>query len=457
MAPRGKWHRRPDPNGPYGEVLVSKRGQLRFAFHGESPTLTFLRHPWSGRVEVSFAGRREVFDLYSPRTEGLEVRPAQQPMGLPERTAPSEAAPPAPAAAPAAATAALPVASSGFRERFSAEDTRWLERMQRANARVLALHVPRWLGVSSSTRILFEHLLAFPRSAAQEPYHLSAEEIRYNAQLILASGVRHVVASGGDEIHFKVLREVKRRNPNVRCDLLWHASYVQMSEDYQWALLRMWVEAARAGIVDTVGTVKQGMERFFERSGIRSRFVMNYVPEIPSGPSLPREGGPHLGMWISGNSYRKLPYAMLAAVKMIPGAVLHGSNFVKRVRDAIDLFEIPVHRTSDKALPQEEMLEAIRETHLTLYVTFSECSPMLPLESLSVGTPCLVGPTSHLFEDDEFLRSRLVVPAPDRADVIAQWIEGALAERDAIVRAYMRWAPGYNEQARKSLEEFLRG
>jgi len=328
---------------------------------------------------------------------------------------------------------------------------------QRANAQVLALHVPRWLGVTSSTRILFEHLLAFPRSAAQEPYHLSAEEIRYNAQLILASGVRHVVASGGDEIHFKVLREVKRRNPNVRCDLLWHASYVQMSEDYQWALLRMWVEAARAGIVDTVGTVKQGMERFFERSGIRSRFVMNYVPEIPSGPSLPREGGPHLGMWISGNSYRKLPYAMLAAVKMIPGAVLHGSNFVKRVRDAIDLFEIPVHRTSDKALPQEEMLEAIRETHLTLYVTFSECSPMLPLESLSVGTPCLVGPTSHLFEDDEFLRSRLVVPAPDRADVIAQWIEGALAERDAIVRAYMRWAPGYNEQARKSLEEFLRG
>jgi hypothetical protein len=142
---------------------------------------------------------------------------------------------------------------------------------------------------------------------------------------------------------------------------------------------------------------------------------------------------------------------------MIPGAVLNGSNFVKRVRDAIDLFEIPVHRISDKPLPQDQMLQAIRDTHLTLYVTFSECSPMLPLESLSVGTPCLVGPTSHLFEDDDFLRSRLVVPAPDRADVIAEWIGGALAERDAIVRAYMRWAPAYNERARKSVEEFLRG
>jgi SAM-dependent methyltransferase len=450
MAQQGAWHRRPDPNAPQGEVLVSKRGRLRFALHGSAPVLTFLKHPWSGRVEVRWGRRREVFDLYSPHTTGLDVHPAQQPMTLP---ASATAAEPAPQAPPAAASS---VARRVAPRPFSAEDRRWLESVQQKDARVLALHVPRWLGVTASTRVLFEHLLPFPRSAAQEPYHVSDDEIRYNAELILASGARHVVASGGDEIHFRVLREVKRRDPGRRCDLLWHASYVQMTEDYQWALLRTWVEGARAGVVDVVGTVKQGMERFFESAGLRSRFVMNWVPEIPDGPSTPREGGPHLGLWISGNSYRKLPYAMLAAVKMIPGAVLHGSNFVKRVRDAIDLFEIPVARHSDKPLPQEEMLQAIRETHLTLYVTFSECSPMLPLESLSVGTPCLVSPTSHLFEDDDFLRSRLVVPAPDRADVIAEWARGALAERAEIVRAYRRWAPGYNERARRSLEEFLR-
>ena len=68
-----------------------------------------------------------------------------------------------------------------------------------------------------------------------------------------------------------------------------------------------------------------------------------------------------------------------------------------------------------------------------------------------------VGGGIYLFEDDDFLRSRLVVPAPDRADVIAEWALGALAERAEIVRAYRRWAPAYNERARKSLEEFLRG
>ncbi len=456
MARRGVWHRRPDPNGPYGEVLMAKRGRLRFPLHGQAPVLSFLKHPWSGRVEVRWAGRREVLDLYSPHTESLEVHPAQRPMEVPARTA-EPVSQAAPASTRAESASPAPLSPRRSREPFTPEDRRWLESMHREGAQVLALHVPRWLGVTSSTRILFDHCLGFPRSAAHEPYHVGPKEIRTNVELILASGVRHVVASGGDEIHFKVLRELKRRDPGIRCDLLWHASYVQMTEDYQWALLRLWVEAARDGIVDTVGTVKQGMEQFFERAGIRSRFVMNYVPEIPRGPSVPREGGPHIGIWISGNSYRKLPYAMLAAVKLIPGAVLHGSNFVKRVREAIELFEIPVYRPSQTPLPQAEMLEAIRETHATLYVTFSECSPMLPLESLSVGTPCLVGPTSHLFEDDDTLRSRLVVPAPDRADVIAEWTLRAIQERDAIVRAYMRWAPAYNERARKSLEEFLRG
>ena len=70
---------------------------------------------------------------------------------------------------------------------------------------------------------------------------------------------------------------------------------------------------------------------------------------------------------------------------------------------------------------------------------------MLPLESMSVGVPCLVGPTSHLFEDDPWLFERLVVPFPDRADVIADYVGRALRERSEIMPAYCRYIVGYNE------------
>jgi hypothetical protein len=82
---------------------------------------------------------------------------------------------------------------------------------------------------------------------------------------------------------------------------------------------------------------------------------------------------------------------------------------------------------------------------------------MLPLESLSVGTPAVIGPTSHLFEDEAYLHERLVVPYPDRADVIARHIRRALDERAEIVARYAQYAPSYNARARESVRDFLRG
>ena len=80
---------------------------------------------------------------------------------------------------------------------------------------------------------------------------------------------------------------------------------------------------------------------------------------------------------------------------------------------------------------------------------------MLPLESYSLGVPCLIGPTSHLFEDDDYLRERSIVPFPDRADVIAEYTRRALDERTELVDAYRSWAPTYNRRARAAVRSFL--
>ena len=93
--------------------------------------------------------------------------------------------------------------------------------------------------------------------------------------------------------------------------------------------------------------------------------------------------------------------------------------------------------------------------HLNLYVTLSECCPMLPLESLSEGVPCLFGPNSHLFEDSAYLHSRLVVPYPERNEVIGHYIRQALSERDDIIAAYRRWAPRYWQRSQESVSAFL--
>ena len=38
---------------------------------------------------------------------------------------------------------------------------------------------------------------------------------------------------------------------------------------------------------------------------------------------------------------------------------------------------------------------------MNLYVTFSECAPMLPIESFEVDVPCILGNNNHYFKKTE--------------------------------------------------------
>lgn len=462
---RGEWSRVRDDSAPAGFVMRSCEGTLRWRVRAGDPIVRLLRHPWSGLVELRYGERSYRFDLYAPTPCDLVVhldtgkieepekkngkpraRQGQSQLGSDERNgvvsgrnghARSHDRP------------AIESSLSAGRARLVADD------LQARGVKTLAVYVPRWKGVAASTRSLFEHALAFPESEAVEPYGVEADEIEVMAQALAEAGIEHLILSGGDEIHLRLAKRMKAIRPGVRCDMLWHASYVQFSEDYTWRLLRLWIDAAREGLVHSIGTVKQGMDRFFTSRGVRSCFVMNYVARIPESPSCPDAGGPHLGLWLAGSSYRKLPHAMLAAAAMIPCTVLHGSNFEGRPMEVAQYLGLDGGRLEPHSIDPADLEDRIRASHLTLYVTFSECAPMLPLESLSLGVPCLVGPNSHLFLDDDYLASRLVVPNPDRADTIADWIERALAERDQIIEAYKKYAPGYNARARRSVVEFL--
>jgi hypothetical protein len=160
-------------------------------------------------------------------------------------------------------------------------------------------------------------------------------------------------------------------------------------------------------------------------------------------------------MWFSGNIW-KVPHAMIAALRMLPDVKLHAAGVGQRAREVAEYFGVPIGEFHERTVPQAQLHDALRRTHLTLYVTYTECCPMMPLESIAAGVPCLIGPASHLFEDHAYLFERLVVPFPDRADVIARYAGRALDERERIMDECRAYIPRYNEAARRSVAEFLR-
>lgn len=324
----------------------------------------------------------------------------------------------------------------------------WLAQVRAAAPEAIAVVHPHWLGVAAATGHHFPFVLPLC-------HRLSELSSRRLADLLRETGVRRIVLSGYSPDMHRLTLTLSRRHPQLALFAYWHSSLMQAGERTGWQGLTRLVELTRERRLRRLAFAKAGMAELTSQLGADSVFLPTFVPGLPEGPSAVRPGGPHLGLWaVNSEVWRKLPYAMLAAARQLPGAVVHMSGASPRVLEYAGWLGLE-GRFHSRAFPPAEMPARLASMHLNLYVTLSECSPMVPQESLAAGVPCLMGPNSHLFEDEPYLHDRLVVAYPDRHEVIASYLRRALDERAEIVEAYRRYAPGYWQRAADQRRAFL--
>jgi hypothetical protein len=322
-------------------------------------------------------------------------------------------------------------------------------RLRRESHRIVAFSPPDFLGVTQSTRSLFENW--YPLSAADVA---TSARRRALADALAASAAHTVVLSGFDRGYAELVRELERRAPKARVLALWHGNVLQNVEDRCWQHLGEILDLAAEGLIARVGFFKEGMAELLGTGGIDATFVTNRVVEIPKqASSISGDGVTHIGFYCAGENWRKNPFAMLSGASLVDNAVVSGV-LNRRARQWCERIGVRLGVVSETALPHDELMACLPKMHCNLYVTMSECSPVLPLESLSVGVPCLVSATSHLFRESEFLVESLVVPRVDDVWEIARHIRRAIECRDAIVREYAIWAVGYNRRAEELLARF---
>lgn len=107
-----------------------------------------------------------------------------------------------------------------------------------------------------------------------------------------------------------------------------------------------------------------------------------------------------------------------------------------------------------KGVKREELLKRMASNTINLYVTFSECAPMLPIESMECGTICLTGDNHHYFKNTE-LEKYLVVSREDDVVAIADKIKFALENEEKIFKIYNSWKKKYDLESKKSVQAFL--
>ena len=190
--------------------------------------------------------------------------------------------------------------------------------------------------------------------------------------------------------------------------------------------LEEWLTLVERRCVDRLGCFHRGLAETLRALGWPSYSVRNFidVSTPPSGDGPPDDGRLHVGIWSAGPSWRKNPHAAIAALALLDKVVLHGvlsSDALAWARRlGVELGEVET-----RALPRAELHARMSRVQINLSVSLAECSPLLPLESLSLGVPCLIGPSGCPFDaslpEGSALREGLLVaiagsPARDRGN-----------------------------------------
>ena len=436
-----KWQMISQPDSPYGKALLTTQTDTVYVYSRyDNLRLDFRMGPDNGKIMVEANGLNKVIDLYSVKPTTISVYPNQgqiqvvieDPEALEEQ----------------ASSAQVPGSPATLKKSaFTAQDLEWLEK-QSERPVPLSLNNPEWRGVLASAQGIFDNIYLLPDS-------LDWDKGIYYTRLFQEARCPSITIQGFPRTYRYLVKAVRKYAPQIPVYVIYHGNFLQMREEYEWSILKMIKELYSNGDIQKIGFAKKGMAEIMTSAGFKSSFIMHTVRAIPEAPSQPLPDKVHVSIWGEPDwSWRKPPYAMMASLRLIPEAVGHVYNVSQRAHEFGDLLSIQADYVTKK-VPQAEVMQVLAKMHLNLYVTLSECAPMLPLQSLSVGAPCLFGPTTYFFEDEAYLHSRLVVPYPDHADVIAEKANLVLAERSKVIDAYRAYAPGYNQRVKRTLENFL--
>ena len=311
----------------------------------------------------------------------------------------------------------------------------------------LVMHNPEWLGVTSATIELFE-------SRVRCGELLRKKDIEKVTQAILDSKVKQVVFSAMCLGWKELATNLKSINPSIKIKVFWHGSNSQVSEPYGWARNIEIIELHKQGIIDVFATCKESILEFYRNEGYKTAFIRNNV-KLPSKITGTQPTDKiKIGIYAAkSDDWRKNLFTQLAAVSLVPNAVVdmvplnpEAKNFAKSIGLKLEGL--------DKPIPREELLKRMSNNNMNLYVTFSECAPMLPIESFEVDVPCILGNNNHYFKNTE-LKKYIVVKNEENPKEISEKIINCLENKDEVMSLYKIWKKENDTLSKNSVKDFL--
>ena len=201
------------------------------------------------------------------------------------------------------------------------------------------------------------------------------------------------------------------------------------------------------------------MTEFYKNLGYNAYYIMNNVKsmeeDISNANNKEKKDEISIGIYNAHSRELKNIYTQILATTFLKETNIDIVPISKEVKQYLKALDIK-YTCIDKFIPTEELMRRIKRNDINIYVTFTECSPMFPMESFEQGVPCLIGNNNDYFLGSK-LRDYVCVNREDDPREIRDKITKVIENKEEILKLYREWKNDFNNEVKKQVKEFLEG
>lgn len=314
-------------------------------------------------------------------------------------------------------------------------------------ASYIVLHNASWLGVTSATRELFDNTID-----CAEIYRKC--DVKRIGDAIINSSIKQVVFSSFAQGYKDLAIYLRKNDGNIKLKTYWHGSHSQILDSYGFSRNIEIIDLHKKGIIDVMGTCKESLLNFYLKEGYNAKFITNKVTTDVKPLKKTKSKEIRIGLYAAKcDDWRKNMFTQIVAASLIDNAVIDMVPLNDVAKDFAKMLGVKIEGI-DKGLERNKLIERMSSNDVNLYVTFSECAPMLPLESLEMGVPCITGNNHHYFMNSS-LEKYIVVNNEEDPLEIKSKIELCLKDKQEVLDLYKKFSDDNLKQAKKDVKEFL--
>lgn len=315
------------------------------------------------------------------------------------------------------------------------------------NKNYIVIHNKEWLGVTSATKELFDNTVD-----CGELYR--KQDIKKIGKKIVDSNIKQVIFSSFAIGDYELVKYLKKKNKNIKIKTYWHGSHSQVLDSYGWDRNLEIIELHKKNKIDVMASCKESLHNFYKHQGYNAVFLTNKVDtEVKPAKEEQREEI-KIGLYAAKcDDWRKNMFAQMASVALIENAVLDMVPLNDTAKEFAEIIGLKIVGET-KPIAREELIERMSKNDLNLYVTCSECAPMLPLESFEMNVPCITGNNHHYFKNTS-LEKYLAVMNENNPLEIKEKIEECIKNKEKVIKLYKDFNEKNRKESKKQIKEFI--